>query len=97
MTARCTYPDCGRPLSRRSTEWCSGHAAQVRRRGAPYQPLGRQGFASMDPARHAAIARLGGRAAHEWGVAHEWTPEEAKVAGRMGGLAKRGWAARKAG
>jgi len=97
MTARCTYPDCGRPLSRRSTVWCSGHDAQVRTHGRPYQLIGRQGFASMDRTRQAAIASLGGRTAHRMGVAHEWTPEEAHVAGRTGGLAKRGWAQRKTG
>ncbi len=31
------------------------------------------------------IARKGGRAAHEKGTAHEFTPEEARIAGRKGG------------
>src|SRR5262249_48815786 len=46
-----------------------------------------RGFASMDPARQREIARKGGRAAHEKGTAHEFTPEEARVAGRKGGQA----------
>ena len=46
---------------------------------------GRQGFASMDPARVKAITSLGGLAAHAAGVAHEWTSDEAMVAGRKGG------------
>ena len=46
-----------------------------------------RGFASMDPARQREIASKGGKAAHEKGTAHEWTTDEARVAGRMGGLA----------
>jgi general stress protein YciG len=45
-----------------------------------------RGFASMDPEKQRAIARKGGRAAHEKGTAHEWTSEEARRAGRKGGL-----------
>lgn len=45
----------------------------------------RRGFASMDPARQREIASKGGRAAHAKGTAHEWTPTEARVAGRKGG------------
>jgi uncharacterized protein len=40
----------------------------------------------MDPEKQRAIARKGGRAAHEKGTAHEWTSEEARRAGRKGGL-----------
>ncbi|MBY0370899.1 general stress protein [bacterium] len=46
-----------------------------------------RGFASMDPARQREIARKGGRAAHLKGTAHEFTPDEARVAGRKGGQA----------
>ncbi len=46
-----------------------------------------RGFAAMSPERVRAISRLGGKAAHEKGVAHVFTREEAKVAGRKGGLA----------
>ncbi len=45
----------------------------------------RRGFASMDPARQKEIASKGGRAAHAKGTAHEWSSEEARVAGRKGG------------
>lgn len=45
-----------------------------------------RGFASMDPEKQRAIARKGGRAAHEKGTAHEWTTDEARKAGRKGGL-----------
>ena len=47
----------------------------------------KRGFASMDPAKQREIASKGGRAAHQQGVAHEWTPEEARKAGRKGGEA----------
>lgn len=41
----------------------------------------------MDPAAQARIAALGGTVAHENGTAHEFSQEEAKEAGRKGGLA----------
>ena len=47
-----------------------------------------RGFASMDPERQRQIASEGGRAAHEKGTAHEFTPEEAREAGRKGGQAR---------
>jgi general stress protein YciG len=46
-----------------------------------------RGFASMDASRQREIASKGGRAAHAKGTAHEWTPDEARVAGRKGGEA----------
>ena len=45
----------------------------------------KRGFASMDPQRKREIASKGGRAAHEKGTAHEFSPEEARQAGRKGG------------
>lgn len=50
----------------------------------------RRGFASMSPEKQREIASKGGRAAHEKGTAHEWTPEEARTAGRKGGQISRG-------
>jgi uncharacterized protein len=44
-----------------------------------------RGFASMDRERQREIASKGGRAAHAKGTAHEWTADEARVAGRKGG------------
>lgn len=46
-----------------------------------------RGFASMDRERQKEIASKGGKAAHAKGTAHEWTPDEARVAGRKGGEA----------
>jgi general stress protein YciG len=41
----------------------------------------------MDRAKQREIASKGGKAAHQKGTAHEWTSEEARDAGRKGGLA----------
>jgi general stress protein YciG len=41
----------------------------------------------MDRGRQREIARKGGKAAHVKGTAHEWSREEARIAGRKGGLA----------
>jgi len=49
-----------------------------------------RGFASMDPEEQREIASKGGKAAHEQGVAHEFTSEEAREAGRKGGQASGG-------
>ena len=46
---------------------------------------GARGFASIDQASRREMARKGGRIAHQRGTAHEWTPEEAREAGRKGG------------
>ena len=44
-----------------------------------------RGFASMDDKKQREIAAEGGRASHEKGTAHEFTPEEAREAGAKGG------------
>ncbi len=50
-------------------------------------PRSRRGFAGMDRAEVRRLASKGGKAAHAQGTAHEFTPEEARVAGRKGGMA----------
>jgi general stress protein YciG len=50
----------------------------------------RRGFASMSPEKQREIASKGGRAAHQKGTAHEWSSDEAREAGRKGGMASRG-------
>ena len=45
-----------------------------------------RGFASMDRTKQREIASRGGKAAHLKGTAHEWSSEEAREAGRKGGL-----------
>ena len=46
-----------------------------------------RGFASMDRGKQREIASKGGKAAHQKGTAHEWTSDEAREAGRKGGMA----------
>jgi general stress protein YciG len=45
----------------------------------------RRGFAAMSPERQREIASQGGRAAHQQGVAHQWSANEAREAGKKGG------------
>jgi general stress protein YciG len=47
----------------------------------------RRGFAAMPPEQVRELSRLGGLAAHRAGKAHEFTREEARAAGRKGGMA----------
>jgi general stress protein YciG len=51
------------------------------------RPRKRRGFAAMDPKLVSELATRGGQAAHRAGTAHEFTSDEARVAGRKGGLA----------
>lgn len=46
-----------------------------------------RGFAAMDAEKQRQIASKGGKIAHQRGNAHEFTPEEAREAGRKGGVA----------
>lgn len=46
----------------------------------------KKGFASMDPAQQRAIASKGGKSAHAMGRAHVFTSEQAREAGRKGGV-----------
>jgi general stress protein YciG len=46
-----------------------------------------RGFATMDPKLVSELAKRGGKAAHLAGTAHQFTSDEARVAGRKGGLA----------
>lgn len=54
------------------------------------QPMNkaRRGFAAMSPEKQKEIARQGGRAAHQQGVAHQWNSSQAREAGRKGGMAR---------
>ena len=46
-----------------------------------------RGFAAMDPTLVSELAKRGGKAAHRAGTAHQFTSDEARVAGRKGGMA----------
>jgi uncharacterized membrane protein len=45
----------------------------------------KRGFAAMNPEKQRAIASKGGQEAHRQGTAHEFSSEEARAAGRLGG------------
>ena len=47
----------------------------------------KRGFAAMDPKKVAEIASKGGKAAHAAGTAHQFTSDEARTAGKKGGVA----------
>ncbi len=55
---------------------------------APVKVKKPRGFAAMSAEKRAAISALGGKRAHELGVAHRYTSEEAVTAGRAGGTAE---------
>ncbi len=58
-----------------------------------------RGFAAMDRTRVSEIASKGGKAAHAAGTAHQFSSDEARNAGRKGGVAphvRRGRGPRKA-
>jgi general stress protein YciG len=65
----------------------SNRETQKRSRGSR-QNISNRGFASMDPEQQREIASMGGRASHEQGTGHEWNSNEARKAGRKGGLAR---------
>jgi hypothetical protein len=48
----------------------------------------KRGFASMSLKQRKQIASLGGKMAHKKGKAHEWTIEEATIAGRKSSRSK---------
>ena len=49
--------------------------------------VAKKGFASMSEEEQRRIASKGGKAAHASGTAHEFSSDEARAAGRKGGLA----------
>lgn len=51
------------------------------------RPKQRRGFAAMDREKVREIASKGGKAAHVQGTAHQFTSEEARAAGKKGGVA----------
>lgn len=51
-------------------------------------PKSKRGFAGMSKEKQRAIASMGGTKAHQIGNAHQWTSEEARKAGHLGGTAR---------
>jgi len=67
-------------MSRTSDDSGSERSESSERKGTA-----NRGFAAMDREKQRRIASEGGRAAHRQGVAHEWSRDEAREAGRKGG------------
>jgi len=53
----------------------------------PQKPRRPRGFAAMDRTKVSEIASKGGKAAHAAGTAHQFSSDEARNAGRKGGVA----------
>lgn len=51
------------------------------------KPRRPRGFAAMDRSKVSEIASKGGKAAHAAGTAHQFTSDEARAAGKKGGVA----------
>jgi general stress protein YciG len=51
------------------------------------KPRRPRGFAAMDRSKVSEIASKGGKAAHAAGTAHQFTSDEARTAGKKGGVA----------
>lgn len=58
--------------------------------------MSKRGFADMDQEQRKLISSKGGKAAHAAGTAHEFTKEQASIAGKKGGLASKEARAKKA-
>jgi general stress protein YciG len=69
-------------------------ASDAKRSLRPANRIGeksRRGFAAMSPEQQRRIASEGGRASHQSGRGHRFSPEEAREAGRKGGqISRRG-------
>ena len=76
MQATTSIARPSRPAQRRAT----GTTAPTKRA---------RGFAAMDPEQQRRIASEGGKASHASGRGHRFTAEEARAAGRKGGMASR--------
>ena len=93
--AASTRPSSRRTSSSRPRRSRSRVGTSSSRAGAKASPSGartprtngqrRRGFASMSEEKQRQIARLGGRAAHQQGTAHEFSSAEAREAGHKGG------------
>jgi general stress protein YciG len=68
----------------RSSSPMATEATEIRSIDKPRKP---RGFAAMDPKLVSELAKRGGKAAHRAGTAHQFTSDEARVAGRKGGMA----------
>jgi general stress protein YciG len=76
-----SIPPQGDEASRTNSEL----SEQEREGSSQRKGTANRGFAAMNSEKQKQIASEGGRAAHRQGVAHEWSKDEAREAGRKGG------------
>ena len=89
-TARTTtHPQSAAPAGRATSASASATKPRPAARIGDGSRTSRRGFASMDPTEQRRIASEGGKASHASGQGHKWTAEEARAAGRKGGLTSR--------
>ena len=72
------------PTDRATRPWSAWREGVEMTEGTPKKP---RGFATMSAERQREIASEGGRAAHQSGHAHQFTRQEAQVAGLKDGTA----------
>jgi general stress protein YciG len=70
-----------------SQETPAPEAAAADKPVATPKPRRPRGFAAMDRSKVSEIASKGGKAAHAAGTAHQFTSDEARAAGKKGGVA----------
>ena len=76
------------PTSNTSPETTEETTSSTTETPAPApKPRKPRGFAAMDRTKVSEIASKGGKAAHAAGTAHQFTSDEARVAGKKGGVA----------
>lgn len=74
------------PQTTSETPETSAGSTPVAEPSAP-KPRRPRGFAAMDRTKVSEIASKGGKAAHAAGTAHQFTSDEARAAGKKGGVA----------
>ncbi len=80
---------CGKPLDSQNRRYCDDH--QLTSEGKQ-----RKGLAVLPIEERKKIASLGGTEGHRLKRSHEWSVDEAKVAGQLGGrMSRRGPAKKK--
>jgi general stress protein YciG len=72
------------PTTESSEEKVASPEEKVAETPKPRRP---RGFAAMDRSKVSEIASKGGKAAHAAGTAHQFTSDEARAAGKKGGVA----------
>lgn len=72
------------PQTNSETPETSAGTTPVAEAPKPRRP---RGFAAMDRTKVSEIASKGGKAAHAAGTAHQFTSDEARAAGKKGGVA----------